>query len=159
MSSGTRSKTWQVLRKRWSLCDAGCPRLDWPGADCRRAPGVCPQLAAAYTLAEASWPALIGFLGSQGRGHAPRSGEHGRQQAVLFDKEGAKVHAGAQVERLQGVVRDRRANWAQSVATLRAAKGLGARVTKTSLMLGCGERPGEVVAALEQLRDAGGVSG
>jgi hypothetical protein len=65
----------------------------------------------------------------------------------------------AQVERLQGVVRDRRANWAQSVATLRAAKALGARVTKTSLMLGCGEAPGEVVAALEQLRDAGAHNG
>jgi hypothetical protein len=43
-----------------------------------------------------------------------------------------------QVERLQGVVRDRRANWAQSLATLRAAKAAGARVTKTSIMLGLG---------------------
>jgi len=61
----------------------------------------------------------------------------------------------AQVERLQGVVRDRRANWAQSLATLRAAKAAGARVTKTSIMLGCGERPAEVVAALQELRDNG----
>ena len=60
-----------------------------------------------------------------------------------------------QVERLQGVVRDRRANWAQSLATLRAAKAAGARVTKTSIMLGCGERPAEVVAALQELRDNG----
>ena len=63
-----------------------------------------------------------------------------------------------QVERLQGVVRDRRANWAQSIATLEAAKAAGARVTKTSIMLGCGEAPAEVVAALRQLRDAGGLS-
>ncbi|BDA47983.1 Lipoyl synthase, mitochondrial [Coccomyxa sp. Obi] len=59
------------------------------------------------------------------------------------------------VERLQGVVRDRRANWAQSLATLRAAKAAGARITKTSIMLGCGERPAEVVAALQELRDNG----
>jgi lipoate synthase len=59
------------------------------------------------------------------------------------------------VERLQGVVRDQRANWAQSIATLEAAKAAGVRVTKTSLMLGCGEAPHEVVAALRALRDAG----
>ena len=60
-----------------------------------------------------------------------------------------------QVERLQEVVRDRRANWAQSLATLRAAKAAGARITKTSIMLGCGEGPAEVVAALQELRDNG----
>ena len=61
----------------------------------------------------------------------------------------------AQVERLQGVVRDRRANWGQSLATLRAAKAAGARVTKTSIMLGCGEQPNEVLEAMQTLRDAG----
>jgi lipoic acid synthetase len=48
------------------------------------------------------------------------------------------------VERLQSVVRDRRANWAQSLAVLRAAKEHGVRVTKTSIMLGCGEDKEEV---------------
>ena len=60
-----------------------------------------------------------------------------------------------QVPRLQGVVRDRRANWDQSIATLKAARQAGARVTKTSIMLGCGEKPEEVSAALRLLREAG----
>lgn len=60
--------------------------------------------------------------------------------------------ARAQVPRLQSSVRDRRANWEQSLGVLRAAKEAGARVTKTSIMLGCGERPDEVVEALRILR-------
>ncbi len=74
------------------------------------------------------------------------------------------------VERLQGVVRDRRANWKQSLAVLRHAKEVGfsyvdvqegqegqARkkkgvLTKTSLMLGLGETREEVVDALRVLR-------
>ena len=60
-----------------------------------------------------------------------------------------------QVPRLQSVVRDRRANWEQSLSTLRAAKASGARITKTSLMLGCGEQPAEVAAAMQELRDNG----
>jgi len=59
------------------------------------------------------------------------------------------------VERLQGVVRDRRANWSQSLGVLRAAKEHGVRVTKSSVMLGCGEQQEEVVAAMRALRDAG----
>jgi lipoic acid synthetase len=59
------------------------------------------------------------------------------------------------VPRLQSSVRDRRANWAQSVGVLRAAKEAGARVTKTSLMLGCGEAPEEVLEAMRLLREAG----
>ena len=123
----------------------------------------------------------------------------------------------AQVPRLQAVVRDRRANWAQSIATLEAAKAsgpstemqpgiqdthhacsamhalhllsfvtwqhqscmcvgpfaprqaqgyrtsiasldlqdAGARVTKTSIMLGCGEQPDEVLEAMRLLRASG----
>lgn len=59
------------------------------------------------------------------------------------------------VPRLQSVVRDRRANWAQSISTLEAAKAAGARVTKTSIMLGCGETPEEVLEAMRLLRAAG----
>ncbi|KDD75330.1 hypothetical protein H632_c740p1 [Helicosporidium sp. ATCC 50920] len=59
------------------------------------------------------------------------------------------------VPRLQSVVRDRRANWEQSLQTLEAAKAAGVRVTKTSLMLGCGERPEEVVEAMRELRRRG----
>jgi hypothetical protein len=53
------------------------------------------------------------------------------------------------VERLQSVVRDRRANWKQSLGVLAAAKDAGASITKTSIMLGCGEHKEEVGAALE----------
>ena len=59
------------------------------------------------------------------------------------------------VPRLQGTVRDRRAGWDQSIATLVAAKAAGAKLTKTSLMLGCGESREEVLEALRLLRAAG----
>lgn len=48
------------------------------------------------------------------------------------------------VPELQAVVRDRRANWPQSIRTLKAAKAAGMRVTKTSMMLGCGETQEQV---------------
>ena len=56
------------------------------------------------------------------------------------------------VPELQSVVRDRRANWAQSIATLKAAKEAGMKVTKTSIMLGCGETDAEVL--LQPLSDS-----
>eukprot|EP00889_Picochlorum_renovo_P004648 jgi/Picre1/31678/NNA_007029.t1 len=59
------------------------------------------------------------------------------------------------VERLQGAVRDRRAGWDQSMSVLRMAKDMGARVTKSSIMLGCGETPEEVLATMRTLRDNG----
>ncbi|KAL0026426.1 hypothetical protein WJX79_009062 [Trebouxia sp. C0005] len=59
------------------------------------------------------------------------------------------------VESLQSVVRDRRANWKQSMAALKLAKQSGARVTKTSIMLGCGEQPDEVLHAFRTLRENG----
>lgn len=57
------------------------------------------------------------------------------------------------VERLQGAVRDRRAGWKQSLDVLKTAKEAGARLTKSSIMLGCGEMVDEVVNALRALRD------
>jgi lipoate synthase len=48
------------------------------------------------------------------------------------------------VQRLQSVVRDRRANWQQSLGVLAAAKDAGVGITKTSIMLGCGEHKEEV---------------
>ena len=59
------------------------------------------------------------------------------------------------VERLQGVVRDRRAGWDQSMKVLRTAKEMGAKITKSSIMLGCGETPEEVVATMRTLRENG----
>lgn len=72
------------------------------------------------------------------------------------------------VPRLQASVRDRRANWEQSVRALVEAKRVGAEeletgkrrrplLTKTSIMLGCGETPEEVRAALLELRERAGV--
>ncbi|MDR3284964.1 MAG: lipoyl synthase [Treponema sp.] len=51
-------------------------------------------------------------------------------------------------------IRDSRASFDKSLATLRAAKALGA-LTKTSLMLGLGEKEAEVLAAMDELRLAG----
>jgi lipoic acid synthetase len=65
------------------------------------------------------------------------------------------------VPRLQSTVRDRRANWEQSISVLVAAKRAAAAagnsrlVTKTSIMLGVGETPAEVMDALQRLRAAG----
>ena len=72
------------------------------------------------------------------------------------------------VPRLQAAVRDRRANWEQSIKALIEAKRVGAEefasgkrqrplLTKTSIMLGCGETAEEVRSALLELRERGGV--
>ena len=58
------------------------------------------------------------------------------------------------VPELQADVRDRRANWDQSVEVLKMAKAAGAGITKTSLMLGLGETRAQVIRALRLLRDA-----
>eukprot|EP00127_Corallochytrium_limacisporum_P006014 Clim_evm3s216 gene=Clim_evmTU3s216 len=59
------------------------------------------------------------------------------------------------VEALQRKVRDRRANYAQSMSVLAGAKKFrpdGALVTKTSLMLGCGETDDQIMRTMEDLR-------
>lgn len=60
------------------------------------------------------------------------------------------------VERLQRRVRDYRAGYRQSLNVLRYAKDVsgGKLITKTSLMLGCGERREEILQTLEDLREA-----
>src|SRR2546427_10535641 len=61
------------------------------------------------------------------------------------------------VERLQGMVRDRRAGYAQSLKVLRGAKEMRRDLfTKSSIMLGLGETSAEVVAARRDLRANGG---
>ncbi len=60
------------------------------------------------------------------------------------------------VERLQSSVRDRRANYRQSLAILERAKTSGSvRFTKTSLMLGLGETEAEVAQTMDDARAAG----
>jgi len=59
------------------------------------------------------------------------------------------------VRRLSPSVRDRRADYDQSLVVLRTYKQLGARHTKTSIMLGLGETEAEVEECLRDLRGAG----
>lgn len=59
------------------------------------------------------------------------------------------------VERTTPMVRDRRAKYRQSLAVLLHAKQANpALITKTSIMLGCGERDDEVEQTLRDLRNA-----
>ena len=58
------------------------------------------------------------------------------------------------VPRLQRRMRDARCSWQRSVDVLRWAREAGARVTKSSLMVGCGETDDEVLEALAALREA-----
>nr|XP_016470745.1 PREDICTED: lipoyl synthase 2, mitochondrial-like [Nicotiana tabacum] len=61
------------------------------------------------------------------------------------------------VEELQRVVRDHRANFKQSMDVLMMAKDCApaGTLTKTSVMLGCGETPDQVVKTMEKVRAAG----
>jgi len=60
------------------------------------------------------------------------------------------------VERLQAMVRDRRAGYAQSLRVLAGAKPMRAGLyTKSSIMVGLGEEEHEVVATMRDLRAAG----
>ncbi|PSS16301.1 Lipoyl synthase [Actinidia chinensis var. chinensis] len=61
------------------------------------------------------------------------------------------------VEELQSAVRDHRANFKQSIDVLMMAKDYApaGTLTKTSVMLGCGETPKQVVSTMEKVRAAG----
>jgi len=60
------------------------------------------------------------------------------------------------VRRLQHVVRDRRANYQQSLSVLESAKSMNSGVfTKTSIMLGAGETHQEIYRTLLDLRNVG----
>lgn len=59
------------------------------------------------------------------------------------------------VERLQPVVRDRRANYAQSMRVLERAKETTDVVTKTSVMLGVGESEQEIRQTMRDCLDVG----
>ena len=58
---------------------------------------------------------------------------------------------------LQRKMRDARCSWHRSVEVLRWAREAGANVTKSSLMVGCGETPEQVLAAMRRLREDAGV--
>jgi lipoyl synthase len=81
---------------------------------------------------------------------------HGaRLKAVVDAGPDVVAHNVETVERLQGV-RDARASYLASLETLRQAKRLNGDVkTKSSIMLGLGERGDEVLSAMDDLRAAG----
>ncbi len=58
------------------------------------------------------------------------------------------------VPSLQRKMRDARCSWERSIDVLRWAKSEGAGVTKSSLMVGCGETADDVREAMTMLRDA-----
>lgn len=58
------------------------------------------------------------------------------------------------VPRLQRAIRDARCSWERSLEVLRWARGAGANVTKSSLMVGVGETDAEVLDAMRSLRTA-----
>ena len=61
------------------------------------------------------------------------------------------------VPALQRKMRDARCSWDRSVDVLRWAREAGANVTKSSLMVGCGETPEQVLSAMKDLREGAGV--
>jgi lipoic acid synthetase len=75
---------------------------------------------------------------------------------VLAARPEVLAHNLETVDRLQATVRDKRANFAQSLFILQRAKSSGlVRFTKTSLMLGLGETEPEIEATMEAARGAG----
>jgi lipoic acid synthetase len=75
---------------------------------------------------------------------------------VLAARPEVLAHNLETVERLQATVRDKRANFEQSLFILERAKRSGlVRFTKTSLMLGLGETEPEIEATMEAARSAG----
>jgi lipoyl synthase len=79
-------------------------------------------------------------------------GDEGALRVVLAAGPDVVAHNIETVRRLTPSVRDRRAGYDQSLRVLAAYKRLGAKHTKTSIMVGLGEREEEVVETLRDLR-------
>ncbi|XP_031381220.1 lipoyl synthase 2, mitochondrial [Punica granatum] len=84
-------------------------------------------------------------------------GDSGCVEKVAMSGLDVFAHNIETVEELQSVVRDRRANFKQSLDVLKMAKEYApaGTLTKTSVMLGCGETPNQVVKTMEKVRAAG----
>ncbi len=77
-------------------------------------------------------------------------------QSIIVARPVVIAHNLETVERLQSVVRDRRAGYARSLTVLRQVKEKNPAIyTKSSLMVGLGETEEEVTDALHALRQAG----
>ncbi|HUR24420.1 MAG TPA: lipoyl synthase [Candidatus Thermoplasmatota archaeon] len=82
-------------------------------------------------------------------------GDEGALRRIVAAKPDVVAHNVETVRRLTPAVRDRRAGYDQTLQVLRDYKRLGARFTKTSIMLGLGETQVEVEECLRDLRAAG----
>lgn len=96
-----------------------------------------------------SWHQLCAACAAYLQGQRSCVGEVAKSGVDVF------AHNVETVQRLQPVVRDRRANWQQSLGVLAAAKDAGVGITKTSIMLGCGEHQEEVRTRQQQQHRAG----
>jgi lipoic acid synthetase len=82
-------------------------------------------------------------------------GDGAALRAIVEARPDVVAHNVETVRRLTPSVRDRRAGYDQTLEVLRAYKRLGARYTKTSIMVGLGETEAEVEECLRDLRAAG----
>ena len=83
-------------------------------------------------------------------------GDLGALDVVLAARPEVLAHNLETVRRLQSTVRDKRAGFEQSLSILRHAKESGlVRYTKTSLMLGFGEREDEIEDSMDAARSIG----
>ena len=82
-------------------------------------------------------------------------GDREALKAILAARPDVVAHNIETVRRLSPSVRDRRAGYDQTLEVLRDYKVLGAKYTKTSIMVGLGESTEEVAECLRDLRDAG----
>lgn len=81
-------------------------------------------------------------------------GDEKALRRILDAKPDVVAHNIETIERLTPKVRDRRATYAQSLAVLKRFKDMGARYTKSSIMVGLGESFEEVGVAMDDLRKA-----
>jgi lipoic acid synthetase len=80
--------------------------------------------------------------------------EHDISTVVREGRPDVFAHNVEVVPSLQRKMRDARCSWERSLQTLRVARAAGASITKTSLMVGCGETEQELLDAMGELRKA-----
>ncbi len=82
-------------------------------------------------------------------------GDTGALRIILDAAPDVVAHNIETVRRLSPSVRDKRADYDQTLLVLQDYKAMGARFTKTSIMVGLGESPQEVEECLRDLRAVG----
>lgn len=82
-------------------------------------------------------------------------GDEAALRRIVAAKPDVVAHNIETVRRLTPSVRDRRAHYDQSLDVLRQYKEIGAKFTKTSIMVGFGETEAEVAECLHDLRAVG----